>query len=337
MTETQAKASLERKMNDFGASRTPFFFMLDFEGHQSIVRPLSDLRNLQYTFHNAVTAHLDIIPHVEVYPPDINEYEKAYEIVQRGLSRGDSYLVNLTFKNYIETNLSLDDMYRHSKAKYKLYIPNELAMFSPETFVSIRGNTISSFPMKGTISSSVANAREVILSDKKEFAEHSTIVDLIRNDLSIVSNRVSVSKWRYIEDLPTPTGSLLQVSSQIDGQLDTTWNQNVGTIISKLLPAGSISGAPKKKTLEIIRHAENRDRGWYTGVCGVFDGVSLDSAVMIRMVTQENDAKYFHSGGGITAMSDLRSEHQELQDKIYVPISRDHQSIERSDISSYSS
>ena len=87
-----------------------------------------------------------------------------------------------------------------------------------------------------------------------------------------------------------------------------------------LLPAGSILGAPKPKTLEIILEAENYDRGFYTGVCGWFDGVNLDSCVMIRFIEKESGKLYFKSGGGITHLSNFADEYQEMKNKIYVPI-----------------
>ena len=87
----------------------------------------------------------------------------------------------------------------------------------------------------------------------------------------------------------------------------------------KLLPAGSISGAPKQKTVEIIREAERSDRGYYTGVFGIFDGRDLDSAVNIRYIEQTDHGLQFRSGGGITAMSKMEDEYQEMMDKVYVP------------------
>jgi len=87
-----------------------------------------------------------------------------------------------------------------------------------------------------------------------------------------------------------------------------------------LLPAGSISGAPKLKTLEIILETETYNRGYYTGVFGYFDGINLDSCVMIRFIENQNERLIFKSGGGITMMSDLDSEYRELIKKIYVPV-----------------
>ena len=82
-----------------------------------------------------------------------------------------------------------------------------------------------------------------------------------------------------------------------------------------------MTGAPKKKTVEIIREAETYDRGYYTGVTGFFDGKNLDSAVIIRFVEQLPDGSLvFKSGGGITFKSDIESEYEEMIHKVYVPV-----------------
>ena len=87
----------------------------------------------------------------------------------------------------------------------------------------------------------------LVMDDPKEAAEHATIVDLIRNDLSIVADRVSVSRYRYIDKLQTNRGTILQTSSEIQGTLPDNYRENLGHILFKLLPAGSITGAPKEK------------------------------------------------------------------------------------------
>ena len=193
-------------------------------------------------------------------------------------------------------------------------------MLSPETFVQIRGTVITSYPMKGTIDATIPCAKDIILNDPKEIAEHATIVDLIRNDLSRVANEVEVKRYRYIEKLTTNKKDLLQVSSEISGRLYDNYLEKLGDIIFMLLPAGSICGAPKAKTLEIIRKAENYERGFYTGICGYFDGENLDSGVMIRFLEQEGEDLIFKSGGGITAKSEIKKEYEELIQKVYVPV-----------------
>jgi len=122
--------------------------------------------------------------------------------------------------------------------------------------------------MKGTIDATVPDAENVILNDPKETAEHYTIVDLIRNDLSIVAKNVRVKRFRYIDLIRTDTKNLLQVSSEICGDLENGYESALGDIIFSLLPAGSVSGAPKKKTTEIIAAAEGTKRGYYTGIAG---------------------------------------------------------------------
>jgi para-aminobenzoate synthetase component 1 len=88
----------------------------------------------------------------------------------------------------------------------------------------------------------------------------------------------------------------------------------------KLLPAGSISGTPKRKTVEIIKEAENYDRGFYTGIFGIIDEEKgfLDSGVIIRYIENQNGEFIYKSGGGITLDSDVVSEYQELINKVYI-------------------
>jgi para-aminobenzoate synthetase component 1 len=174
--------------------------------------------------------------------------------------------------------------------------------------------------MKGTIESSVKDAETVLLADKKEEAEHNTIIDLIRNDLSKFADNVEVTRYRYIDRINSGNGEMLQVSSEITGKLKNGFESQLGDIIVSMLPAGSVTGAPKKETLRIISESETYKRGWYTGVFGVFDGKSLDSGVMIRFIEKNNDRLIFKSGGGITCMSEPLKEYDELISKVYVPV-----------------
>ena len=233
---------------------------------------------------------------------------------------GNSFLTNLTCRTPVDTNLTLKDIYDHSKAIYKLWVKDTFTVFSPEIFVRIHQGKISSYPMKGTSDASIPSAAQLLMNDPKEAAEHATIVDLIRNDLSMVANQVSVSRYRYIDTLQTNQGAILQTSSEIQGVLPENYPEHLGELIFRLLPAGSITGAPKKKTMQIIREAETYDRGFYTGIMGYSDGTNLDSAVMIRFVEQEGEKMYFKSGGGITCQSDAESEYNEMKQKVYVPI-----------------
>ena len=111
------------------------------------------------------------------------------------------------------------------------------------------------------------------------------------------------------------------MSSEIRGRLPEDYPLQLGDLFFSLLPAGSITGAPKPRTVQIIREAETYDRGFYTGVTGYFDGRNLDSTVLIRFLEQQPDgAKVFKSGGGITFRSEARNEYEEMKQKVYVPL-----------------
>ena len=98
------------------------------------------------------------------------------------------------------------------------------------------------------------------------------------------------------------------------------WRETLGIWLFKLLPAGSISGAPKPRTLDIIQRAVGYERGYYTGITGIFDGENLDSGVLIRFIENTEKGLIFKSGGGITARSEVQAEYQEMIDKVYLPI-----------------
>jgi len=320
------KENAIEKMNDLGSRRIPFLFIIDFLTQSPIVIPFEAIDSTRILYDvQGVSNYASIpVPQPQIiskkYPISFERYTAAFKNVTRNIREGNSYLLNLTFPTRIEINKDLREIFCVSKARYKLWVEDRLVVFSPESFVQIKDCTISSYPMKGTIDASREHAREIILNDQKEIAEHTTIVDLIRNDLSIIASNVGVESFRYIEQISTNEKKLLQVSSKITGILQKDYYTQIGTLLFKLLPAGSISGAPKKKTLEIILESEQYDRGYYTGVFGIFDGSTLDSGVMIRYIENIDGVLYYKSGGGITSLSTVESEYQEMIDKVYVPI-----------------
>lgn len=316
------------RMNGYGKNAVPFFFIIDFDESACIVKPLDELSSDEVRFVFPETSNISL-PDEEfcgevrwnVYPQSFDDYCKSFSVVYDNIHGGNSFLTNLTCATPVDTNLSLSDIFRYTKAKYKLLLADRFVMFSPEIFVRINDGMIYSYPMKGTIDASLPDAANVILNDTKESAEHATIVDLIRNDLSQIATEVTVTKYRFIDELKTNKGKLLQVSSEIRGRLSEDYASSLGDMFFRLLPAGSITGAPKKKTVEIIHEAETYHRGYYTGVTGVFDGRNLDSAVIIRYIEKMPDGQMlFKSGGGITFMSDVKSEYEEMIQKVYVPV-----------------
>lgn len=313
-------------MNNFGSRAEPFLFILDFELHQPVILPLNGIDPAEIRFDldgytdwdSQAQSNKQLDFHK--YPISFDQYKSAFDEVIKQIHLGNTYLLNLTAKTKITTSLSLGEIFEHSKAPYKLFYKNQFVVFSPEPFVKIEDNTISSFPMKGTIDAGIHDAEAVLLNDLKELAEHNTIVDLIRNDLSMVSKNVRVEKFRYVEKIRTHEKELLQTSTKICGELPSGWKNQIGDILIPLLPAGSVTGAPKKKTVEIIKEVENYDRGFFTGVYGCFDGRKLDSAVMIRFIEKTGEQLFFKSGGGITSFSNCESEYREMVDKVYLTV-----------------
>ena len=313
--------TLRLKLNEYGSSKEPFFFMISYDASSFHLQPLKVLdADIFYEINAKASSKLQIKHEVEKFPMDFQTYQKQFDRLQEEIKKGNSYLLNLTAKTPISCSHTLDEIYARAHAKFKLKFKDEFVCFSPERFIEIKKNKIYTYPMKGTIDASIPNAQAKILGDTKEMAEHTMVVDLLRNDLGIVSKKVQVEKFRYIDKINAGNKKLLQVSSKISGHLDENWHEKIGDILTALLPAGSITGTPKKKTVEILNEVEGYNRAFYTGVFGVYDGKNLDSAVMIRFIEKdENGALYYKSGGGITCDSNAALEYQELIDKIYLP------------------
>ena len=313
-------------MDGLSQTKTPFFFMIDFLMENVEVYLETNLHEAGLLIHfpkykNVNHARTSSeLTQFQAFPQSLDKYKKGFEIVQQNIRKGNSYLVNYTCKTEIETNLTLEDIFHQSNSQYKVLSPDRFVFFSPETFIEITDNKVFTHPMKGTIDASIENAAEILKNDVKEKAEHYTVVDLLRNDLSMVANEVKLDEFQRIDFLRTQQKNLFAMSSEISGQLKPEFQGKIGSILKTLLPAGSILGAPKRKTLEIILEAENYNRGLYTGVCGWFDGENLDSCVMIRFIEKDDNQLVFKSGGGITHLSKLEDEYQEMKNKIYVPI-----------------
>lgn len=313
-------------MDELSQKKVPFFFMIDFlmENVEIFTENEIEKTGLKIDFKgfkiniNEQEFPREII--FESFPPSEDSYKKGFDIVQNHLKKGNSYLVNYTCKTEIKTNLSLENLYQISQAKYKVLYPENWMFFSPETFIEIIDNEVFTYPMKGTIDAEIENAADILKNNEKEKAEHYTVVDLLRNDLSMIADDVKLDEFQKIDFLKTRQKNLLAMSSKISGKLKPEFNGKIGSIMKTVLPAGSVLGSPKPKTLEIILEAENYSRGFYTGVCGWFDGENLDSCVIIRFIEKENDKLYFKSGGGITHLSNFADEYQEMKNKIYVPI-----------------
>jgi para-aminobenzoate synthetase component 1 len=315
---------MKNQLNQLGKAKIPFLFIIDFEIKKFYLAPLDNQDNNIFFsidgFSNVKSPHqLTSSFYLKKKAISFSRYTTAFNRVIKEMIEGNTYLLNLTFPTEIETNASLRDIFFLSQAPFKLYFQDQFVTFSPERFVKIKNNVIKTYPMKGTIDALIPNADKKILASEKEKAEHTMVVDLLRNDLSIVAKKIKMNKFRYIDKIKAGPKTLLQVSSEISGVLENTWHERIGDILLSLLPAGSISGAPKRKTVEIIKAVENYPRGFFTGVFGYFDGNQLDSAVMIRFIEKNGNQLIYKSGGGITIDSDATSEYEEMLEKVYIP------------------
>lgn len=309
-----------KEMNRLGQQAVPFLFLIDFEKKYGYANALDDLPDeIQFQINKSnSTCSSDF--YLNKYPISFKSYTEMFENVQKGFHNGLSSYLNLTASTPIETNLDLAEIYKYSQAKYKILWANKFTSFSPETFIQIKNDNVYCFPMKGTIKASEKNAAETVLKDPKELEEHTQAVHLVEDELKKVADSVAVKRFRYIEKVKTHQGELLQVCSEIKGKLTPHYQNNLGNLFDALLPAVSICGAPKEESMELLKTVEQHKRKFYTGVFGVFDGVELDSAVLIRFVEQTENDLIFKSGGGITKKSDAKAEYQEMLSKVYVPI-----------------
>jgi len=308
---------LVSKLNDYGKKRQSIFFAVDFDmknwifEDENVQFQLEDYKNFQ-------DKKINNQQYIKALDVSFEEYKKALKKVKKEIKKGNTYLLNLTFETRLECDIDMKSVFYSAKAPFKLHVKDKFVCFSPERFVQIKNNKISTYPMKGTIEASIPHALEKILENQKEMSEHTMVVDLLRNDLSIVGKNIKVEKFRYVDSINAGKKKLLQVSSKITADLESDWHDRLGDIITSMLPAGSITGTPKKKTVDIIKKIENYERGFFTGVFGFYDGKSLDSAVMIRFIEKQKDGYVYKSGGGITIESDVFSEYSEMKDKVYV-------------------
>ncbi len=317
-----------KRMNRAGELGDPFLFVFDFEMEKAlfIEKPtfgktiLFKTPAYQNLFVNTSPADKVLSPMEVISFISSQEYNRGFNIVQNGIMRGDSYLLNYTVRSEVNFDGSLESIFYGTSSPYGICVPDEFVCFSPERFVRIAGGKIYSNPMKGTADASIPGAEENLKNSYKESCEHNTIVDLIRNDIGMVANNVIVERFKYTQKIESDRRSIFQMSSEISGDITPEYKSRYGDIFRTILPAGSVSGAPKESTLKIIREAEVLKRGYYTGVFGYFDGKELDSAVMIRFIEKKGDRLFYRSGGGITINSNPAEERDEAFKKIYLPI-----------------
>ncbi|MGJ0297355.1 aminodeoxychorismate synthase component I [Aliarcobacter cryaerophilus] len=309
-------------LNKFGSLKEPFLFLISYDLEKIYIEKIQNLsQNIKFEIDSKNKKNIKDYS-LKKYPISFDEYKKKFDLIQDEIKNGNSYLLNLTAQTKIDTNLTLDDIYEASSSLLKLRVKIDnldFVCFSPEKFIYIKDNKIYTYPMKGTIDTNLTDAKNILLNNKKELAEHTMVVDLLRNDLGKVAKNIKVEEFRTFSKIITKDRELFQTSSIISGDLQNNWQEKIGDILSNILPAGSITGTPKKSTIEILKNIENYDRGFYSGIFGIFDGINLQSFVLIRFIENINNELFYKSGGGITSDSIAKEEYEELLNKVYLP------------------
>jgi len=252
--------------------------------------------------------------------PEIDEKEYTEKIlkIREYLRNGDTYQVNFTFKMFFNFEGDPFDLFldlrKKQSVKYGYYINLEdisILSLSPELFFRLKNDKITTKPMKGTTSRGRYLEEDIIMrrklkeSDKNQ-AENLMIVDLLRNDLGTISEFGTVKVERLFEIEKYET--VFQMTSTISSRLKV---KKISEVIEKLFPCGSITGAPKIRTMEIINSLENSPRGIYTGSIGVITKDFSEFNVAIRTPVIKDGKGEIGIGGGITWYSDPKEEYKE--------------------------
>ncbi|MDR1956087.1 MAG: chorismate-binding protein [Treponema sp.] len=278
------------------------------------------------------------IPPLKIRSPFRSLFDKAQycSMVDRAkayIREGDIFQVVLSNRLEAEIDGSLFDTYQvlreHNPSPYMFYFssddgggqgqgPFEIAGASPETLVKLQEGNLFTFPLAGTrrrgkTAEEDAALEAELLADPKELAEHNMLVDLGRNDLGRISEFGSVSVEQYLSI--EKFSQVMHLGSTVRGTIRP--GKTALDAVAAVLPAGTLSGAPKIRACEIINELERNKRGIYGGAIGYisFSG-NLDTCIAIRIAFQKNGKVFVRSGAGIVADSIPEKEYEECEYKM---------------------
>ena len=253
-----------------------------------------------------------------------SEYCQMVERGKRYIREGDIFQVVLSNRLEADFEGSLLDAYRvlrtSNPSPYLFYFSSddiEIAGASPETLVKLQDGLLYTFPLAGTRPRGKTPQEDQelerdLLSDEKELAEHNMLVDLGRNDIGKISEfgSVEVEKYLSVERF----SHVMHIGSTVRGRIRA--DRDAVDAIDAILPAGTLSGAPKLRAMEIINELENNKRGLYGGAVGYLDlSGNLDVCIAIRLAFKKNGKVFIRSGAGIVADSVPEKEYQECVQK----------------------
>ena len=260
-------------------------------------------------------------------PKALFDKERFCEMVEKGkhyIHEGDIFQIVLSNRLSARFEGSLLDTYRYLRtinpSPYMFYFSGtdvEVAGASPETLVNLKDNILHTFPLAGTRPRGRTEAEDAalerdLLRDEKELAEHNMLVDLGRNDLGKVSKfgTVEVEKLHSIERF----SHVMHIGSTVRGRIRE--DKDALDAIEAVLPAGTLSGAPKIRACQLIGQLENNKRGIYGGAIGYIDfSGNMDTCIAIRIAYKKNGKVFVRSGAGIVADSVPEKEYEECINK----------------------
>ncbi|MEX1162844.1 MAG: anthranilate synthase component I [Nitriliruptor sp.] len=271
-----------------------------------------------------------VAPPVKAAPPRVpsnlapGEYEQLVEVVKEHIRAGDTFQTVISQRFSVDTSASAFDLYRVLRvinpSPYLFLLDlgeAQIVGSSPEALVQVQGDHVETWPIAGTRPRGATPAEDreherSLIADAKERAEHVMLVDLARNDLGRVceTGSVRVGELMHVERY----SHVMHLASSVSGKL----RDGLGPVdvLRAVFPAGTVSGAPKVRAMEIIDDLEPTRRGPYAGAVGYVDFAgNLDTCITIRTVVLKDGVAYVQAGAGIVADSQPRAEEQETRDK----------------------
>ncbi len=253
-----------------------------------------------------------------------DEFCKMVEKAKNYIFEGDIFQVVLSNRLSADYEGSLIDVYEKLRERnpspYMFYFSSkdiEMAGASPETLVKVLDNKVMTYPLAGTKPRGKTSAEDLelerlLLADEKECAEHNMLVDLGRNDIGKISQFGSVTVEDYMKILRF--SHVMHIGSTVTGMVNE--DKDAIDAVDAILPAGTLSGAPKIRAMEIINELENEKRGVYGGAIGYLDfNGNIDTCIAIRLAFKKNKKIFVRSGAGIVIDSVPENEYQECINK----------------------
>ncbi|MFC2582854.1 MAG: anthranilate synthase component I [Lachnoanaerobaculum saburreum] len=290
--------------------------------YEKAIKRLNSIKELLYTGKKSFEGGKLLSEVTPLFSKD--EFSKMIDKAKHHIKEGDIFQIVLS--NRLQANFegSLFDTYRVLRtvnpSPYMFYFSGtdvEVAGASPETLVKLEDGVLHTFPLAGTRQRGKTEKEDKeleagLLADEKELAEHNMLVDLGRNDLGKISKfgSVVVEKFHSIERY----SHVMHIGSTVRGEIRPEYDAL--NALEAVLPAGTLSGAPKIRACQLIEELENNKRGIYGGAIGYIDFTgNMDTCIAIRLAYKKNGKVFIRSGAGIVADSDPDKEYMESINK----------------------